>query len=378
VDSVSNENNLNEEVSDSVSGEIVESEKQELRILVTDEDKYGTDVTKMSNFFEVYIQQLTCELSTNTAVNIIENIPIADLGIINEMVNHVDVMMEGKYEYVPDFDSLPHDIKVKYDKGIYKIGDSKQVDGNMRAVIMDENNHRAKDITLKRRKNNSGTMETTRSITNQALMRQIYAKLDAIQELQSYQIDRDRDRDIVSPFLNARVYILRAQTGGTLEDKKENLKKATDELTKAVNAIYTDLLTASEHLAKLTRRPIFQRRDQIKSYIGYLTLDLQLATKYVGVQMHVFDYLGDKASSNLALEGYQHIMKDFFMKSINQKGQSTAMLIHLNYPYNENNRNCWYKFAMDMKSVLQADLKSIEVKDIYLVSLEDAEDEDEH
>lgn len=377
-DSVSNEDNLNKEVPDSVSGEIVESGKQELRIFVTDVDKYGTDVTKMSNFFEFYIQQLTCELNTNTAVNVLENIPIADLGIINEAIHYIDLMRNGKYGYVPDFDSLPNDIKDKFDKGIYKIGESKQVDGNMRAVILDENGVRVKDLTLKQVKNNPGTMETIQSIAIQAQMRQISAKLDEIQELQSYQIDRDRDRDIVNPFLIARDYILRAQTGGTLEDKKENLKKATDEITKAVNAIKTDLLTTSEHFAKLTRRPIFQRPDLIKRYIGYLALDLQLVTKYVGVQMHVFDYLGDKASSILTLEGYQHIMQDFFTKSINQKEQSAATLIHLYYPYNENNRNWWYKFSNDMKPVLQTDLKSIEGKEIYLVSVEDIRDENEH
>jgi len=119
---VSNEDNLNEEVPDYVSGEIVESGKQELRIFVTDVDKYGTDVTKMSNFFEFYIQHLSYELSTNTEVNVIENIPIADLGIINEVVHHVEVMMDGKYAYVPDFGSLDHDIKIKYDKGIYHMG----------------------------------------------------------------------------------------------------------------------------------------------------------------------------------------------------------------------------------------------------------------
>ena len=375
---MSNEDSLNEEVPDSVSGEIVENGKQELRIFVTDVDMYGTDITKMSNFFESYIQQLTCDLSTNTAVNVLKSIPIADLGIINEVIHRVGVMMGEKYVYVPDFDSLPHDIKEKYDKGIYKLGNSKQVDGNMRAVMMDENDVRVKDITLKQVKNNPDTMETTRSIAIQAQMRQIYAKLVDIQELQSYQIDRDRDRDIANPFLNARDYIVRAQTGGTLEDKRENLKKATDELTKAINAIYTDLSTASKHFAELTRSSVFQKTDLIKTYIEYLTLDLQLATKYVGVLMHVFDYLGDKASSNLTLEGYQHIMRDFFMKSIDQKGQSVSTLIHLYYPYNENNRNWWYKFSNDMKPVLQTDLKSIEGKEIYLVSVEDIRDENEH
>ena len=375
---MSNEDNLNEDVLDSISGEIVESGKQELRIFITEEDRLGTDVTKMSNFFESYIQQLTCELSTNTAVNVIENIPIADIGIINEVVHHAAVLMNGEYGYVPDFDSVPYDIKDKLDKGIYKIGASKQVAGNVRAVILDENDVRVKDITLKWVKNNPDTMESIRSIANQAQMRQIFAKLNSIQELQSYQIVRDRDRDIVTPFLTARGCILREQTRETLEDEREYLRKATDELAKAINAIYTDLSTASKQIAKLASRPIFQQRKEIMMYIEFLTQDLQLATKYVGVQMHVFDYLGDKASSNLALEGYQHTMQDFCSKSIGQDGQSAAFLIHQYYPYNENNRNFWVKFAMDMEPVLQADLKSIEGKEIYLVSAEDVRDEDEH
>lgn len=356
--------------------EIVESEKNELSILVTNEDKYGTDITKMSNFFEIYIQQLSREMSTNTTVDILRNIPVADIGIINDVVRHVEVMMDGEYGYVPDFDSLPQDIKTKFQKGIYKIGESKQVDGNMRAVILDENDVRVKDITLKRIKNNPGSIETTRSIANQAQMRQIYAKLDDIQELQSYQIDRDRDRDIVTPFLNARSYILRAQYSESLEDRKGCLIKATDELTTAMNAVYSDLSTSSEHLAKLTRWPIFQKPNQIKNYMGYLTLDLQLATKFVGVQMHVFDYLGDQTGSKLALEGYQHVMNDFFTKSINRRNQSAAILIHQHYPYNESNRNCWMELAADMKPVLQAGTKFIEGKEILLVSIEGTENEE--
>jgi|SRR5665647_63435 len=150
------------------------SEAKELSILVTDEDKYGTDITKMSNFFDVYIQQLSCELSSNTMVDVLRNIPIADIGIINDVVRQAEVMMDGEYGYVPDFDSLPQDIKTKLQKGIYKIGKSKQVDGNMRAAIFDENNVKKKEITLKYVKNNPGTVETIRSIANQAQMRQIF------------------------------------------------------------------------------------------------------------------------------------------------------------------------------------------------------------
>ena len=163
-----------------------------------------------------------------------------------------------------------------------------------------------------------------------------------------------------------------------LEERKDCLKKATDELTTAMNAVYSDLSTSSEHLVKLTRWPIFQKPNQIKNYMGYLTLDLQLATKFVGVQMHVFDYLGDKTASKLALEGYQHVMQDFYTKSINKKNQSAAILIHQHYPYNENNRNCWMELAADMKPMLQAGTKSIEGKEILLVSIEDIENEEEN
>ncbi|MDO9088010.1 MAG: hypothetical protein Q7U53_17520 [Anaerolineaceae bacterium] len=373
---MSNEDNLNEDVPESVSGEIIESGNQELRIFVTIEDQCGVDVTKMSNFFDFYIQQLTSELSTNTRVNVIENIPISDIGILHELIDQALVISDGKDVLVPDFDSLPHDIKDKLAKGIYKMGESKQVDGNLRAVIMDENDIRVKDITLKSVINNPGTIETVRSITIQAMMRQIYVKLGEIQELQSYQIDKDRDETIGVPFINARDYILRAQIGGTQEEKRENLKKSTDELTKAINAIYIDLSTTSEYLANSTKLPIFNNPYLINKYIKYLTLDLLLVTKYVGVLIHVFDYLGEKASSNLTLEGYQFIMQDFFTKSINKKGKSAGTLIHEYYPYNENNIDWWYKLTMDIKSGMNADLKSIEGKEIFLVSAEDVRDGD--
>ena len=92
----------------------------------------------------------------------------------------------------------------------YKIGGSRQVDGDLRAVIVDETCSRVKDITLKEVRINLGTMEASYSITNQLQMRQIYAKLDTIQEMQDFQFARDRDRDMKVPFLDARFYILKA------------------------------------------------------------------------------------------------------------------------------------------------------------------------
>ena len=350
---------------------------RDLNILITDEDRLGTDITAMSDFFDSYIGQLSCEIRSNGALEVLESIPVADIGLINDVVQHADAVMAGEFSLLPDFDHLPKDIKEKLDKGIYTVGESKQVDGNLRAVILDEEGVRVKDITLKQVRNDPGTLATTRSITNQLQMRQLSEKLDNIQELQSYQIDRDRDRDIKTPFLNARDYILRAQTAQTIEERKQFLLKASDQLTTALNATYTHMTTTSEHLAKMTGRPIFQNRKGIQTYMGMLTGDLQVATKFVGVQMHVLDYLGDTEGAKQVGERYQYVLGDFFNKGIGKRQIPAALLLHNNFPYTDENRNIWYELRKEIAPELKTHTLLTEEKPVYLVSVEDVIDGEE-
>lgn len=151
----------------------------ELHILVTDADTNGYEISKMSDFMGLYAQQLTRSLADSPFVEVVSNISVADLGIINDVVQHAAVVARGNITLVPDFDSLPAGVKEKLKQGLYSIGDSKQVDGNLRAVIVDENGVRVKDITLKKVINNPGTLETTRSIANQMQMKQIQDTLKA-------------------------------------------------------------------------------------------------------------------------------------------------------------------------------------------------------
>lgn len=62
--------------------ELAETQENELRILITDADKYGTDITAMSDFFDIYIEQLSTELRTSTIHDTLMEIPITDLGVI--------------------------------------------------------------------------------------------------------------------------------------------------------------------------------------------------------------------------------------------------------------------------------------------------------
>lgn len=241
--------------------------RNEVHILVTEEDKTGDNILAMSDFFGDYVQQLVDMIRTNAVTTYVPSIPIADIGIIGEVVQRAEVISQGATQLIPDFDSLPKDIRQKLKDGIYKIGESKQVDGNLRAVIVDETGTRVKDVTLKEVNINPGTLEVSKSITNQLQMRQIYAKLDVLREMQSFQIARDRDRDIKSPFLDARYYILKAQGENCTDKEREKyLKKAADKLLSAVNSVYTDLTTSTEHMLNLTKFPIFQKKSDSRLY----------------------------------------------------------------------------------------------------------------
>ena len=345
--------------------------RNEVRILITDEDKTGEDILAMSDFFNGYIQQLCSSLREKAILQPVLDIPFADIGIIGEVIHRAEVVSQGATQLIPDFDNLPKGIKQKLQDGLYKVGESRQVDGNLRAVIVDENGTRVKDITLKEAQINPNTMEASRSIMNQLQMKQIYAKLAAIYEMQSFQIDRDRDQAIKVPFLNARHYILKAQAQNRcITDKRSDLEEASKHLLSAINSVYTDITTSTKHLNKLTRFPILRKTEQIQIYIGFISEDLQLATKLVGLYMQVRDYLGDTDDAEIMLDSYQKKMCDFFTGRIPGRKYSAADLIHQNCSYTRENLNYWHQLSVDLAPFLD----TIHMKDnehIYLVSVED-------
>ena len=158
------------------------------------------------------------------------------------------------------------------------------------------------------------------------------------------------------------------------KERKQFMLEASKELASAINAARLDLKTSSEHLAKLTRFPIFRRPDQIKSYLGYVAQDLQLTTKYVGVQMRVLDYLGDHDTSRELLGNYQRMLSDFAEKSINRKNQSAAILMHNNSSYSDNTQDYWLKFRTDIQETVKSG-QLLQERKMVIVSIEDSKNE---
>ena len=356
--------------------------KKPLMIFKTKADRYGHNITEMSNFFDGYIQQLSTTLRERAGLEILTEIPVANLGIISDIVRQTDIITQGNITFLPDFDSLPIGIKKKLKKGIYTIGKSKQVDGNLRAVVLDENGVRIKDITLKKVLNTHGSVETARSIGSQIQMRQIYTTLADIQEFQTYQLERDRDRDIIVPFLDARSLVLEAETHIFEDERIRLLKEADGKIRTALNSIYADIETTAKSLARRTGMPLLLPGKTCNKYMKYLTSDMQIATKYVGVRMQLLEYIGETKTAQVVLQQYQHVMYDFLTKSITRKGLSTADLLHNYFPYDRSNLNCWYTFSKEMKPILESGIRTMELSmndnycnEIYIVAVEDIGDE---
>lgn len=95
--------------------------RDEVHILVTEDDKTGEDILAMSDFFDGYVQQLTDSIRTNAVTTYVPSIPIADIGIIGEVVQRAEVISQGTTQLLRDFDSLPKDIHQKIKDGIYNI-----------------------------------------------------------------------------------------------------------------------------------------------------------------------------------------------------------------------------------------------------------------
>ena len=198
-------------------------EVKPIKIFVTHEDRVGDDITKMSDFFEVYISSMITELKSQPGIEVNNSLKfVIDTNILKNILSGVkNIFQKENVTLIPDLDKLSSDIKKKLETKEYSIGEFRQVNGNLRAVIVNENNVRVKDITLKRILNNNDNSQMIINIINQIQIQQIFAKLKNIEEFQTYQIETDRNSRMIRPFLDARDYVIKAENTNN-KDKKQN------------------------------------------------------------------------------------------------------------------------------------------------------------
>lgn len=355
-----------------------------LSILRSEADKTGRDIALMSDFMGDGLRILAGRNAKKSSSLAVE-LPVTAFGAIHDVLSIGEAIIGAEYSWIPDFDSLPKDIRQKLDKGIYTIGESRQVEGNHRAVILDENDVRIKDVTLKQIKNEPSCDMAYRDLLTQIKLQQISSTLEDIAEMQAYQIQRDRDADITVPFLNARDLILEAENEDDPQRRKELLKRAREGFGGVTNSLCVYLNRdiglladrSSRQLPLVDKRvTLFLRPKKIREAMGFVLEDLQTLQKTVGLQVQISNVLDDDNMANRTLTQYNDVLLKFCEKPLDSTGRSAAQLMHAYFPYSEGNMDMWRTLRTDILETNNTRKNLADGGTIYLIELEDVDDDD--
>lgn len=327
-------------------------------ILFDDEDAETHDLSKISDFINKFVKNELVELENENTSILLQDVNISDIALSGQIGDGINSFIFNGKRYVLDFKHLPKEVKEKLNSGEYRLGESRQVDGNLRAVIVDKNGKgvpRVKDITVTEVSDDSVVFESIRAIGIQLQFKQINNRLGAIEELVSYQVGLSRNDQLINPFFNARDYIVKAQNTNDLNERKGYLEKALEHLQNGRNAIRSDINIVGDHLAKLTNSgPLKQWWDgfigNTKKYIKYLSFDLSMATKYYALEYIVNSYIGKKKEAELSIIGYQNTLEDFFDKAHNNEGHTIMEMIM----YNQSDNEKLFDFEKEMRQKVKS------------------------
>lgn len=320
--------------------EIERSSKIEnCELLITDEDKTGTDICKMSDFFEIGINNNALRVLKDSSFDTIKRFSLSIISELNDCVKIIDSLIKkDNCELVADLTKLPKEIKDKLEKGKNIIDYSKQYSDRLRPVILDLNHKRQKDIVLKKVVRKADNESAFRNIATQQLLMQIYERIDELKELCLYQISLQKNDMVFKPFVKARSEILNYQTSNNDNERIEHLNNASGSLQDCIAGIYSCIKTDQDALIRNDKGKSHENPDK---YIESICCDMLHLTKIVGLQSQVYTLLRkDNENENLINE-YKYSINNIFNKPINEDDESLAILIHNWCAYKKDNNDAW-------------------------------------
>lgn len=325
--------------------ELIENNLLAFNLFKSEEDKKTTDIFAISSPFEYALPQL---IDNNTSLNLANIIDINGEPLFNFVDRHLnpkpkvyDKKNDNFYEL--DFASLSEKTKKKLENGTFKVGNSKKINGNYRAVIVDttKNNVRVEDVTLKKvEKKSNNTDDSSRvDLSTQVQLKQIYDLLLDMKASQEFQINWDRNNSILPPFFSARTKVLQALNTVSLEEKIHLLNEANTYMEDSVSAIKADLISNKEEIIKRTKQ-VDYLYDSLKRHADFILNDTEIMTKIVGMQLYIDLSLNNKAMALERLTSYNGVMELLTRPDITT---SRGLLLNLLQKIPRINRAKWLK-----------------------------------
>lgn len=325
--------------------ELIENNLLAFNLFKSEEDKKTTDIFAISSPFEYALPQL---IDNNTSLNLANIIDINGEPLFNFVDRHLnpkpkvyDKKNDNFYEL--DFASLSEKTKKKLENGTFKVGNSKKIDGNYRAVIVDttKNNVRVEDVTLKKveKKSNNTDDSSKVDLSTQVQLKQIYDLLLDMKASQEFQINWDRNNSILPPFFSARTKVLQALNTVSLDEKIHLLNEANTYMEDSVSAIKADLISNKEEIIKRTKQ-VDYLYDSLKRHADFILNDTEIMTKIVGMQLYIDLSLNNKAMALERLTSYNGVMELLTQPDITT---NRGLLLNLLQKIPRINRAKWLK-----------------------------------
>lgn len=325
--------------------ELIENNLLAFSLFKSEEDKKTTDIFAISSPFEYALPKL---IDNNTSLNLANIIDINGEPLFNFIDKHLnpkpkvyDKKNDNFYEL--DFASLSEKTKKNLENGTFKVGNSKKIDGNYRAVIVDttKNNVRVEDVTLKKvEKKSNNTEDSSRvDLSTQVQLKQIYDLLLDMKASQEFQINWDRNNSILPPFFSARTKVLQALNTVSLDEKIHLLNEANTYMEDSVSAIKADLISNKEEIIKRTKQ-VDYLYDSLKRHADFILNDTEIMTKIVGMQLYIDLSLNNKAMALERLTSYNGVMELLTQPDITT---NRGLLLNLLQKIPRINRAKWLK-----------------------------------
>ena len=355
-------------------------DKPLLNIFATEEDKNSTDLLEMSNFFELFIDDIGDNLH-----NFYQWDTVIDFGAL---LGRLAAAIKAGFDIndmgvmVADYSHFSKEIIDGLKKGIYHIGESKEVAGNMRPAILDKDEHIVKWFTMKKAVNPKEMLSDVGSLSMQNSLRQISSELKGISQDLKYEIEFNRRQALSLPFINARTKFLNAINNP--KNKVKYLEEADTYLLEGLNALYADIEAEAKRLGDSDLKP---NQNKIKEFfngslkyaddiLGRINEDMLMIPKYVAVEVYLLKHLERYEDAKAVLGQYKYHLDKMANTPLLGSEYTAAEVIHELYPYHKDNRDFWLEMPQETISALDSLQLLIEPKEneVFLIEAEIAED----
>ena len=321
---------MNNDINDEIGKNLL---KKPLIIFKSGEDRYGKDVTLMSNFFDQSIFSLCNYKSSATETTPNDYNELIGV-ILKQSLEMGEIVEDKKTTIIPPVYGLNDEMKDKLLTGMYKVNKSSQ---NEIQIINSMNNEIIQPITLKRVINESNVYNCISTLLK---MREVYNKLINLQQIKDNQLKPEIANSFINDFLFARDKIIEAESINDFNQRRNTLLEADKYLEKAIEFIILDYNKNKKIILKRIKNSVM--RPFIDKFFNRIIADLQFFIQYVGVRYHLLFYIMNTDALRILLDKYKTIMDDFFVGNEQKNKKILADILQNYYKYSYSNKDMWF------------------------------------